>query len=1120
MQHADINRTGWYNQETTLTVNNVKPGTFGKLFERIVDDQVYAQPLVIFNVNIPGKGTRNILIIATVSNSVYAFDADSANISAPYWQINLSGLDSRPVRNTDMTGSCGGNYRDFSGNIGIVGTPVADTTTNTVYLVSRSVNTSTNSFSQYLHAIDIITGNEKFNSPQVITASVAGNGDGNVNGVVSFDPLKQNQRGGLLLLNGTVYIAWASHCDWGPYHGWILGYDKSTLQQKVVYNTTPNGYFGGIWMSGAAPSADESGNIYVAVGNGSVGYNNDPSSPVNRSESAIKLSPSGNTLAVSSFFSPKNIEELEATDLDFGVSQMLLIPGTNRVITSCKDGKIYLMDRDNMGGYNSANNNVVQTIDLGLNAHLRSSMSYYKGAQNEYIYTWSENALLKAFPYNRNTNQFDLANTISSGVQGPIGNNGAFLSVSSNGSVDTTAILWAAHAADGDANQSVRPGILRAIDANDVTKELWNSGIYASDVPGNYAKFNCPVIANGKVYLATFSNKVIAYGIVNDPLVNTCNAPNAAIGKIAVPSSTFNTSSGPASAAIDGDANSGWSSLAGDPQSLYIDLGSRYDICKMVLKWGAGIGKDFYMQSSDDAIHWKTLVTITGNTAPANIFPVNITARYVRMYGLSAATSTGYSLNEFEVYGAVSSYQCPEPTNLYVTNNAENSVVLNWNGNGNGQFNVQYKTVSATEWSSVITDTGYVKLENLACATDYFFRIRKKCNPQDSSLFSIQSSFSTLACNTVCGALPTRWSTQDIGDVDAAGSACYSDGVFDLRGSGDDIWSTQDGFRFAYKTFVGDGEIKARVVSMDNSNEWNKCGIMFRESFEPGSRHAFIALTSKNGIAFQARTQTNGTSVNVNTGAGTIVSPYWLKLFKRGSVYTAYGSPDGNNWTQLGDNLDAGFGAGTPVYAGLALTSHDNGIISVAKVDNCSIGGEQQLNLYQFTASLTLDKTVSLRWITTLESNVQNFIVEKSRQENAGYAPIDTIAAENGGSVTETYVTEDKAPFSGINYYRLKIISVDGSIKYSEVVAVRITDSKAPLLFPNPVRGTLHIFQGTEPIKFINLYDIMGRHVGSFTNPAGNNSINFRVSSYANGIYIIELRTEESVYRQKIVVSN
>ena len=183
---------------------------------------------------------------------MYAFDADSANVNNPYWQVNLSPIGSRAIKNTDMTGACGGNYKDFSGNMGIVGTPVIDSTTNTIYLVARSV-TPGNIFQQYLHALDITTGAERPNSPVLITAQVPGTGDGSVGGIVTFNSQKQNQRAGLLLLNGIVYITWSSHCDWGPYHGWVIGYDKTSLQQKIVYNATPNGYNGGIWMSAAAP---------------------------------------------------------------------------------------------------------------------------------------------------------------------------------------------------------------------------------------------------------------------------------------------------------------------------------------------------------------------------------------------------------------------------------------------------------------------------------------------------------------------------------------------------------------------------------------------------------------------------------------------------------------------------------------------------------------------------------------------------------------------------------------------------------------------------------------------------------------------------------------------------
>jgi len=207
-QHNDLSRTGWYGQETILNTKNVKAGSFGKIFTRVVDDQIFAQPLVMLNVNVPNAGIKNIVFVATVNNTLYAFDADSANSINPYWQVNLSPGGSRPPKNTDMTGACGGGYRDFTGNIGIVGTPVIDSATKTLYVVARSVNTN-NIFEQYLHALDITTGAEKPNSPKLITAQVAGNGDGNIGGIVYFDPQKQNQRCGLLLLNGNVYITYA-----------------------------------------------------------------------------------------------------------------------------------------------------------------------------------------------------------------------------------------------------------------------------------------------------------------------------------------------------------------------------------------------------------------------------------------------------------------------------------------------------------------------------------------------------------------------------------------------------------------------------------------------------------------------------------------------------------------------------------------------------------------------------------------------------------------------------------------------------------------------------------------------------------------------------------------------
>lgn len=1107
-QHNDLERTGWYDQETILNKNNVKPGSFGKIFTRSTDDQIYAQPLVKMKLPLPGKGTKDVVFVATVNNTVYAFDADSAAITEPYWQVSLTAPGCRPVKNSDMTGACGGNYRDFSGNMGIVGTPVIDSTTNTLYVVARSMNPSTGVFMQYLHALDIMTGAEKTGSPVKITASVNGTGDGSINGVVTFDPQKQNQRPGLLLSGGTVYIAWASHCDWGPYHGWVMGFDKTSLQRTYIYCTTPDGYNGGIWMSGGAPAADENGNVYVASGNGSAGSNGDITDLRNRSESALQLSPG---LTVRTFFTPRNYEALEAADLDFGVTEMMLLPHTDLVLTSCKDGHIYLMNRDSMGGYHDGGNDVVQDISLGIDAHLRSSFAYYKGESQEYAYSWSENALLKALPFDRATHTFDLDRTISSGIQGPTGNNGAFLSVSSDGSLDSTAILWASHAENGDANQSVRPGILRAIDATDVTKELWNSSQYSGDDPGNYAKFSCPTICNGKVYLATFSGQLVVYGLIASNLPDTCDAGNVALQKPVNVSSTANGGSG--LSAVDGDLQSGWTSNSGNNEFISVDLQGRFDFCKIVLHWGDAYAADFSMDVSEDSISWVPLLSVTQNTGTDNTFSIHQSGRYVRINCLSGPLGY-YILNELEVYARPSAHNCGTVSGLSVTNIYESSAQLHWNAAGAAKFNIQYKTVSAGDWTTLPADSTTYTLEGLSCATDYLFRVQGVC-AADSGDFSTSASFSTLSCDADCGALPTRWTTQDIGDVGIAGSACYANGIYELHGSGDDIWDTRDAFRFAYKTVVGDGEITARVVTMDATNDWNKCGIMFRETLTPGSKHAFAALTSGNGVAFQDRVVTDGFSDNNNEPG--ITAPQWLKLQKKGSVYTAYYSADGHRWTAIGAPIDAGFGVNEAVYAGIALTSHMNNVLSTATVDNYAFNGIVDIALQSFVANVTLEKTVSLQWITTIESNVVDFIVERST-DNVNFVPIDTILATNNGSYIKTYDDEDKQPSAGYNYYRLRITNVYGTTSYSATVPVFISGSAAPFLFPNPAKGSVHIAMGSDDVLSVTIYDISGHVVRRVYHPGS--LIEIPVAGLANAMYVVEIRTGSTVYRKKLVVHN
>lgn len=510
-QHNNNSRSGLNDHESILNINNVVSSLFGKQFVLAVDDQVYAQPLVISNLKI-NNILHNVVLIATVNNTVYAYDAENGDA---IWNKNFNPAFFRAVKNSDMTGACGGNYVDFSGNMGIVGTPVIDSANNTIYFVTR-ITSGTGTYIQQLHATNIIDGSELPNSPTTITAIYDGIGEGSKAGVLSFDAQKQNQRQALTLTNGMVYISFSSHCDWGPYHGWVLGYDSKTLTQKIVYNNTPNGYNAGIWESGMGMAVDAQGNLFCVTGNGSVGIPSDPTNLINRGESALKLTPNANSLTVSSYFTPFNYPFLEQNDLDYGGLGAFLIPNTNLFFTGCKDGNFYILDKDHMGEYNQIANNIHQTISLnnpGANMHCQPS--YFKNTTNQFVYVWPENEPFHQIPINQNTQLFDMSLQRTYNVNGPVGQNGAVISVSSNGSIDNSGIVWVSHAVPPfDAEHGVRPGILRAFNANDITKELWNSNMnYAIDGGGNYAKFSSPTIANGHVYLPTFSNQVVVYGI-------------------------------------------------------------------------------------------------------------------------------------------------------------------------------------------------------------------------------------------------------------------------------------------------------------------------------------------------------------------------------------------------------------------------------------------------------------------------------------------------------------------------------------------------------------------------------------------------------------------------------
>ena len=514
-QHNDLNRTGWNNSEKILNHANVNSTTFGCIGTLSVDDEIYAQPLIVQNMNAGGY-SGSVLFTATVNNSVYAFNADDVSEGAPLWHINLNPAGQRAPNIFDLKddyyGSpCGGNYRDFSGRIGLVGTPVIDTLSHTLYVATKSIDNN-GKFYAYLNAIDLSTGMHKTGSPHVITAEVSGIGEGNNNGVVSYDAKYQNQRPALLLYNNTVYVASASHCDWGPYHGWILGFDANTLSLKYTYNTTPDGWAGGIWMAGQGISVGADGNLYAVTGNGTTSAdNNNPRG--GRSESLLKLSPQ---LDLLDWFTPSNYEYLDQADLDYGSDGALLVPNTTLTISGSKEGISYVVDYTNMGRYNATNAQVKDTLVFNPEkqgyVHVHGSPVYANLNNGEFVYAWAETFKLRQFAFNRSSGTFE--NDFKQGFRNlDNGMPGAMLSLSSDDADTSTAIVWACFPFSGNANNQVRPGSIAAYRANDVsTGELWNSDQIKNDAVGNFAKFNSPTIANGKVYVPTFSQALKVYG--------------------------------------------------------------------------------------------------------------------------------------------------------------------------------------------------------------------------------------------------------------------------------------------------------------------------------------------------------------------------------------------------------------------------------------------------------------------------------------------------------------------------------------------------------------------------------------------------------------------------------
>src|SRR6202161_434255 len=386
----DNARTGANLHETRLTPRNVNVQQLGKIFTLHVDGEVYAQPLFVSGVEIPGKGRHDVLFVATEHDSVYAFDANSDG--PPLWQVSFLKDGETAVPADDA------QCPFIAPDIGITSTPVIDPNTGTLYVLARTRGPRVllaNTYYQRLHALAIATGAEKFGGPAEIQASMSGTGRGSSNGKLVFSPLRDNPRAAMLLNNGVVYLTWASSCDVGPYHGWVMAYDAHSLKQKAVFNASPDADDSGIWEGDTGPAADNAGNIFLATGNGRFDA---AKGGRDYGDSLLKLN--GESLSLSGYFAPYNVAELDAADSDLGSGGPMLLPDQSGAhphlaVVEGKGGVLYLVDRDHLGHWQPGNNShALQAIAVPTGVF--GSMAYW----NHYVYVLSDDDALRQFEVN------------------------------------------------------------------------------------------------------------------------------------------------------------------------------------------------------------------------------------------------------------------------------------------------------------------------------------------------------------------------------------------------------------------------------------------------------------------------------------------------------------------------------------------------------------------------------------------------------------------------------------------------------------------------------------------------------------------------------------------------
>ena len=488
--------------ETTLNTSNVTSSKFGLVFMLPVDDAIFAQPLYVPSVAIPSKGTHNVVYVATMSDTLYAFDADAGG--APLWSVNFASLvDATPVPIADFVFN---NNKNIVGNLGILSTPVIDPSTHVMYLVACTLENGTMAYR--LHAVDITTGAEPYGAGVLISATYGKS--------TMFDARYLTQRASLVVSGNEVIFAFgAVESEYsGEYIGWVMAYDKQTLQQSGAFATIPtaSGGGGGVWQSGRPPVVDSTGHVYVFVGNGygCCGYDG----VKNFSESVLKLDPA-NALQLDNWFTPDNWNTLDMNDQDISSSGPLMIPGTNPALIAGggKAGYLYVLDTTDLGKFNSSDSQIVQEEYIAVSGFRGGPVYWQRSAANggPLLYNWGAGDFVKAYAFKGT--QF-AATPASEGSVSPVWPGGT-LTLSANGELHGSGVLWATVATiTGAQNDPPVPGELHAFNAEDLSTELWNSAMNADDSFGDYAKFVPPLVANGKVYVATWSDQLAVYGLL------------------------------------------------------------------------------------------------------------------------------------------------------------------------------------------------------------------------------------------------------------------------------------------------------------------------------------------------------------------------------------------------------------------------------------------------------------------------------------------------------------------------------------------------------------------------------------------------------------------------------